>query len=580
MSEGRPGGRSLAIINHQKRHVQGQAELAALSAALRFQGASNVSAFQVATNALPLSSIQHIQLGNSVEQIAEIEQALSEKEGWHADMYGSAAKTVLQTQRYQMLGFTPANIKLGILTEAGFAPLAQSDDATSANALRVDLTTNARLFLLSLFLDDTDLVVERSAIVRFQRPRVSFALSNCLLNVRLLEPILRPILGARLDVLCSGRGIDARIEVASFLTDLAIDANLLTPSGSPLTYGDVLNASVPVSTVFSNLFGQIESAPNARVSLSDVIYLSPDLAALDVGSPLSNVSINAADLAFATAEILGSRILDLGIGLSLGPVANVRASVRISDPRQVVIGAIPGDPNAVARTSQIALDIAEIDILGIFGLKLDIRVANASARLSRDTDPCGRVPSQVVAIFDPVDASLIDIAFGVRVLGLPDGQAALGIEVDTMRDRSTRRITFTRQEYLDNPVKTILPSGMQSDTTVASALRTGTAQILENRRRAIDEARPSCSGLIGCVLGGTLRLLNNLLSSIVGTLTTTVANVLNALGAEGTLTNAILNDLLGIGIARANLELLHVQCGGVPQLAASGTPSVMPVRSE
>jgi uncharacterized membrane protein len=523
----------LTKLNAQKRHVQSQAELAALSAARQPR-----------------------------DRTAKFEAAL---------------KTSSETANYGLIGFDEQSVKLGVVSSMGFSPLADQENVAAANAVRVDVTTKADLLVLRLFMSDDDLTIARSAVATYSPPRVSFALSNCLLNLRLLDPILRPILGVKTDVLCSGRGIDTQIDVLPFLDVLSVRANALTPSGDPLTYGELLGVAVPASDVFSALTGEDVFGNHGNITLGDVIYLSPDLASLRVGSPVRDLRVDISDLAFASAEVLATRILDLQLGLNLGPLANVGAAIRVSDPRKIVIGAIPGDPNAVATTSQIEIDLAEINILGIIDLKLNVKVANATARLSTGGDACAPSPSAVVAVFDPVDVSLLDVAIGVRVLGLPQGQALLAIDTDTVRDRQTRRVAFTRSEYENAPIRVLAPTGQNPDDTAVSSLVDGLAGLLNGRQQAIDDARPTCGGLLGCLLGGTLQVLNTTLSTVVGTLTQTVVNIVNSVGAEGTLTNAILEDLVGLGIARAELELLDVTCGGGPRLSMSGTDRTMAV---
>nr|WP_255618461.1 pilus assembly protein TadG-related protein [Roseibaca sp. Y0-43] len=517
----------LSRLNAQKRHVQSQAELAALSAALNH--------------------------------------------GAKTDKVRAAWRTVSSTAQHDLFDFGDANVILGTLGADGFRPIPDQSDLYSANAVRVDVGTRARLLALRMFINDDDMAIQRSAIATLEPPRVSFALSNCLLNLRLLDPILRPVLGVQTDVLCSGRGVDTRVDVLPYLDALALEANLLTPSADPLTYGQLLDMSIPASAVFSALTGNpVMNAPG-EIRMGDILYLPPDLRALSVGAPLRGLSVDLSDIAFASAEILASRVADLEVGLDLGGFGTVAAALRIGDPRKIVIGAVPGDPNAVARTSQIELDLAELSIAGLFTLDLGVRVANASATLSTEGNACALVPSAEVAVFDPVDASLIDVTLSLRVLGLPGGQAALGVAVDTVESRETRRVSFTRSDYSEAPIRIIAPTGADPDQTAVDALRAGVASLLDTRADALGAETPSCTGLLGCLLGG----VSDLLSGILGSLTGAVVNVANAVGAEGSLTNALLEDVVGLGIARAELELLDVRCSGFPKIAASGDARIL-----
>lgn len=517
-------GAGLAIdlthANSQRRYVQAQADLAAMSGAMHFASADSVRA--------------------------------------------AARATIAANHRYPAFEVPDAQIVLGAAGPQGaFQPAADQQSLDGVDAVQVIVRSPVRLFVLGLFMDTANLTIRREAVAAVQTPRVSFALSNCLLNLRLLEPILRPLLDSRVDVLCSGRGIDTRLSLFPTLLDIAARADLVTPGGAPLTWGTILDADLPVSDVLEVLTGQpVPPSPHA-IRLGEVLYLPADLRGATVGSIVPQIHLQAADLILASAEILGQRILNLEVGLGLGGLASARAAVRISDPRKIVLGARPGDPNAVARTSQIELDIRELNILNLFALKLRVIVANASAALSAEGAGCAPGPAATVAVFDPVDASLLDVQLNLRVLNLPSGQEALGLQTDTIRNRETRRVEFTRQQYLTDPVARFGPTGQAVRDSLASSLRSGTSALLSQAEQAVRAQGNAiqCSGLLGCLIGGVLHTLKQTLQAVANTLVATAVNVANALGAEGTLTNAILSDLVGLDIARADLTLLEVSCG-------------------
>ncbi|MEO6299202.1 MAG: hypothetical protein ABIO62_06190, partial [Paracoccaceae bacterium] len=99
-----------------------------------------------------------------------------------------------------------------------------------------------------------------------------------------------------------------------------------------------------------------------------MIYLAPDLRNIRVGQPLPPLSLNAADIAFASAELLGKRVASVQANVTLPSIGTVQAKVMVGDPRQIVLGAIPGDPNAIARTSQIRVELPAVAIAGLFNL--------------------------------------------------------------------------------------------------------------------------------------------------------------------------------------------------------------------
>lgn len=513
----------ISQINAERRYVQAQADLAALSAARNMASAEAARA--------------------------------------------AARRTVAANAVIEANPLADSQIEFGTAADGVFTAAADQTTTAGATAVRVTVAAPVRLFVLKLFMSSAALGVERSAVAGVPAaPRVSFALSNCLLNVRLLEPILRPLLGVGVDVLCSGRGVDSQISLFPMLTDLAVSANLLSPSGDPLTYGDVLNADLPVADLLSMLTGvAVPPGAGGTVRLGDVLVVPLDLRGIEVGSPVQALHVQAADLVMATAEILATRIVNLDIGLDLGGIAGIHAAVRISEPRRIVMGATPGDPEAYAQTSQVRVEIDEIDILGIFTLALNLRVANATATLSDAGNTCTPDPAGTVAVFDPVDASLIDIDLRVHVLDLPAGYELLGIETDTFSSREHTTVSFTRSQYETAPVVELAPS--------ADALRTQmrhlTSNLLDRIENDVANARDEfrCWELFTCLIGGLAYVVSMTLDLIVSSLIVTTVNVLNAVGADGTLTDAILSDLLGLDIARADLELLDVICGdGAPRL--------------
>jgi len=404
---------NFSIFTAQKQYVQADADLAALSAAHHLTDADEARA--------------------------------------------AARATVAANPRFRTQPLADDDIVFGRLTPAGFVPLADQSRTTGAEAVKVTVKARARTIFMNLFMDDSDLWVARAAIATAPPAEVSFALSNCLLNLRLLGQILRPLIGAEVDTLCSGRGVDARVEVLPLLTDLALTANVLPPSGEATTYGDVLNAELRATDVLEAVTGAIVPESHETVRLGEVLYLPDGLRVLNVGNPIPGFSVQVSDLVFATAELLGVHILDLGVDLSLGGLADAAVAVTISEPRQIVVGASPGDPEAVARTSQIRLDIPGLDVLGIFDLNLSVNIANASVALADEGNPCATDPDTEVAVFDPVEASLLDLDLGIRVQDVPRGYAEAGIQSTVLADRDTQRIAFTRAQFESDPVHVFGP---------------------------------------------------------------------------------------------------------------------------
>lgn len=482
-------------------------------------------------------------------------------------MRAAARKTISANYRYPTLPTPDKQIEIGSTGTQGFKAAHDQQITDGTNAVRVTVRARAVMYILPMFMDDEDLVVSRSAVAA-QQPRVSFALSNCLLNADLLRPILAPLIGAQVDVLCSGHGIDTRISGKSFLDSLQADARLLTPSGSDLTYGDILNANLPVSSVLRSALGIPISGGNQTIRLADVIYLAPDLRNIRVGQPLPPLTLKASDLAFASAELLGKRVANVQAALTLPSVGTVQAKITIGDPRQIVLGAIPGDPAAIARTSQIRVELPAINIAGLFNLTLALNVANASARLTDKGATCSQTPDAVVAVFDPVQASLLDLDLQVQVLGLPVNLSAAGRVVDAIAKGTQQRVSYTRIQATTAPIRTFGPTlavdidtlARQIDSTVSSMLTTAKTLI------ATQNTPAPCTNILGCIINTSLNTVTQLVNGIVGNLTTAVVNVANVTGVEGILNNAVIKDLLGLKVAQAKLELLDAGCLTKPRL--------------
>lgn len=509
----------LMNINSERRYVQAQADLAALSAA----------------------------------------GAIATADGARA----AARATVAANAAFPACPLADADIEFGTAPAPGrFDAAADQDSTAGATAVRVAVTAPAHLFLLDLFLSAEGLVVRREAVAAVAPPRVSFALSNCLAELALLNGLLRPLIGAEVDVLCSGRGIDTRIDLFETLGDIALAAHLLTPSGDPVTYGDLLDAELPVSDILSVLTGAPVPPMPGTVRLGEALVLADDLRHLTVDTPVHALQAQAADLILLTAELMGRQVADLETRVDLGPFAHLRGRVRVGEPRRMVVDVVPGSPEAWAETAQIRVAFDDVNILGLFTLQLTLRLATASATLTDEGDTCAREPDAVVAVFDPVDASLIDLDLTTRAIGLPLGAAALVTDVDTARDRETRRVAFTRAQFDAGEVARFGPVGDQPAAEAVAEIRDTLARMLGRRGAAVAEAAatPTCAGLLGCA-SGALAALQGALNGVAGGLLAASVNIANGLGAEGTMTNALLDDLIGLQLARADLALLALECG-------------------
>lgn len=474
------GGLAIDItaLNAERRYVQAQADLAALAAARHMTGA------------------------------AESRQA--------------ARLTVAGNRVFVAAPLADSDIVFGVLSGSDFIPTADQTTTRGADAVRVVVEAPAQMFLLDLFFPLEDRVVRREAVAAIERPRVSFSLGNCLAELSLLGSLLRPYLGVETDVLCSGRGVDTQVSLPGVLE---ASAALLTPSGEPFTYGDVLDADLSAGALLATVTGlpqQLGLGPS--VQLGQALQLPDSVRRLHVGAPIGAASIQQADLVFAIAELMAERVASLDVGLQLGE-QQVGAVVRVGDSRQMVINVTPGSPEARASTAQIRVDLNTIRLLGLLDLNISLRVASAEAVLTDQGDACATDPLAVVADFQPVDARLVDIDLSMRLTGLAGALVPLELSTDGMRDVTRTGFGFTRARYEIEPRVTFSPS----EGVVASLLSV-------------------LNSLTLGVYGQTLPRL-----PLGGSLLGQQTSLLEA-------GEAVLLDLLGLDLARAELELLDLSC--------------------
>lgn len=483
------------------------------------------------------------------------------------EMRDAARRTIGLNRFYRNLPTPDSQIQIGNMVDGEFAPAADQSTLIGSSAVRVIVKAEALMYLMQLFLSEDDLVVAREAIA-IQQPRVSFGLSNCLLSLQLLRPILQPLLDSQVDVLCSGRGIDTAISGKGFLDGLATQASLLTPSGSALTYGDILDAQLPVSWVLEEALHIPVSGGSETVRLADFIYFPTDLRSIRIGQPLPPLTLNAADIAFATAELLGERVAEVNVGVDLPSVGTVQARVLVGDPRQIVLGAIPGDPEAVARTSQIRLELPAVNIAGLFNLTMKLDVANAAARLTNRGSACSQWPDDEVAVFDPVSASLIDLDLQLEVLGLPLNLAPVGEVASNLAPRVVEEISYTRAEAETAPIRTIGPSLAPDIVAIENQIRLQVASMLTTTQTLLGGSQTtSCTNPLGCLVNTALNTAAQQLNSVMGWLQTATVNVQRGTGLDGAATQSLIHDVIGLEVAQADLELLYAGCPMPPRLA-------------
>ncbi|GHA43558.1 hypothetical protein GCM10008927_05340 [Amylibacter ulvae] len=499
-------GFDFSNLNAQRKHVQSQADLSALSSILNLTGVAPTR--------------------DAAREAARVN-----------DYY------VAHTLRDDQIVF-------GNIDDATkqFTPNLDQDTIVNVSAVAVNVESDADFHILSQLLGMEKALVSRRAVAE-TLPEVSFALSNCLLSMNLLGGMLEPLLGADIGVLCSGSGL--RIDMIELLDQIAVSGSVLTP-GNP-TYSDILDAEINYSDMLEMVLDTAVPDMLGSIRLGDILQVSDKIRNAKVGSPIPPIELNAADLIFGGLEVLGENVVNLETEIDLGPLAGVGAKLTVTEPRKVIVGARPGDPNAVAETAQIKLEVNDLNIAGIFNLSLEANLAHATATLSKDGEHCSGAPLMRAAVFDPVEATLLDLDLQVEVLDLPILSIVDPVRTSSMVETTTQTVEFTHHEVNAGVVKSFGPQSSGELMDVNQSIRDLTSVMLTSVRDAVDVDAASCAGLIGC-------LARPLLETVSGTLSTAVGNVVDAVSAEGELLNAVLEDFLGLGVAKADLEVLDVNC--------------------
>ncbi|PIB25570.1 hypothetical protein BFP76_00025 [Amylibacter kogurei] len=499
-------GFDFSNLNAQRKHVQSQADLSALSGVLNLNGVASVR--------------------ESAREAANVN-----------DYY--VAQTLRDDQI--ILGNVDHITHL-------FTPNEDQDTIENVSAVAVNVESVADFHILSQLLGMNSAVVSRRAVAEAM-PEVSFALSNCLLSMNLFAGILDPILGVDADVLCSGSGL--RIDMIQLLDEIALSGDVLTPDNP--SYSDILDADMNYSDLLEMIFDTAIPDMGGTVQLGEILQVNDKMRNARVGSPIPPVEINAADLVFGGLEILGENMVNLETQINLGSFTGVGAKLTITEPRKVIVGARPGDPDAVASTAQIKLEVDDLNIAGIFKLSLAANLANATARLSKDGEHCSEAPLLRAAVFDPVEATLLDLELELEVLNLPILSLVDPFRTSSLVETTTQTVEFTHNEVAAGTVKTFGPQSNVELIDLNQDIRDLTSVMLTSVRDAVDVDSAGCAGLLGC-------LIHPVLDGLSTTLSLSIGHVTNAISAEGELLNAVLEDFLGLGIAKADLEVLDVSC--------------------
>lgn len=517
----------ISQLNAQKSYAQGQADLAAQSAAL---------------------------------QLPDIDAARD-----------VARRVVDANDQY---GETDADVVFGHFSRvAGFQPSVDQSAPRGVNAVEVRVHQPWKTFLLAPVIQSQAHVITRHAIASRKPAVVSFTLRNTLLSVDTNESaLLNPLLDGLLGV--DGLGLDVDVLRYDALADADVSLNALLDraldiEAEVLTYGEVLDAALPISALLDGLagLGGLPAAALAgggasgpNIAFGDLLTLSPDLEALYVGDVLPDITVNALDLLTVAAGLAGgdpSERLSLDTGVDLSPIANVGLEVGLPQGPVTFIASPADDPPLIARITRLGVDL-EAGAGGLLGVGASLSAADATAQLI-ELNCQAAAGADILARFEVMTAPA-SLALQVDLLSAIDGkdyrQPPLATPV-----AGTTRIVEVRRDQLGQPVLVPGTISLAALSGSVSSILGGLRSDLQDDKEAKEqERRDRCrSNPIGCLLGGIVGLLDGLIGLLTNVLDEVTGLLAQTLFLDG-LAESLLT-LLGIDTAPAELIVNSYSCG-------------------
>ncbi len=514
----------VTLLNGQKRHVQSQADLAAQSAA------------------------RYLPDRARAEQIAR--QVVAANPGSYAPVAGADAVVL----------FGDYSRETGFRSEA--------EGATSVSAIEVTVPSRFHPMLLSPVLSDDNLIVRRSAVGQ-QRGMVVFTLRNRLLSVdtseSILDAVLGPLgLGIEADVLGYQGLATARVGIDDLLGLVSTDVGL-----DVLSFGDVLNLPIGTLELLQGLVSlgglpDIAINPsqvnNDTLSLGQIVGASPTLLQATVGDILPDLSVNVFDLLMVMAGLAADpdERVNVNLGVDLSPLANVSVSLGLIRAPVIAMGYVGDVPPPTARVSQVSLlvsaNVLSSGTTSLLSLRLNVQIASAEAwPLSLN---CGAsAPADTLAVFR---AETAPAELAIR-LGVLSNGATVGdpMDLDTISVAGGTKDVAIPLNMFRKPVP--VPNPLTLSGTVASL-----GNLLDDLSDSLMTETTQCSwGLLGVLLCSIVQVVNTVVATVLDVLAT-VLDGLAALLGELTFLDTLLQtllDLLGIGVAQADLILDDYSCG-------------------
>lgn len=461
--------------------------------------------------------------------------------------------------------------KITFLTRSATGALVPAASAaTPAVALRVETAQPYKPILMGSLMGAQDLRVTRGATAEKTGSPEGFAgftLRNQLLSINtrdsILDTILTPLgLGLTVDALGTNGLANARVKLDRLLglatAGLSVEA---------LTFNDVLQVPIAISELLGVALrdplggiipGYITKAPpaNTKVTLADILALSPQLLQLKAGDVLPDVDLGVLDLLQAVANLAAKKDQRIGLGVDLALIDSRLggASIDLGLIRSHVTGfASEGDlpkPHATLRQTDLSVTVGLLSLvrfdlkLGIAGAEAELVALNCQAREGSD---------DILAAFD-VRTYPLSAYLSIQLLNQNaslDAKINPGDDVtNILATPDAFRVNFTRKAYEAGDLTRDV-HGTLSVSELGPALQ----KLLKNI-----QIGPATAGNGGCgwnILNCIIGALTGLTAKLVGL----VLDVVNVVIPLDRVVNGLLTTL-GIDVAGASLTLEHIGCAG------------------
>ena len=519
------GATALAVdfgaLHHEKRRLQGAADLAAIVAAQAPENAERLARLALADN-------------------------------------GVASPRTLAV----LPGRYAADAALG--PSARFA-----SGGSPANAVRLTLTGSAPLVFGRIFTGGQDVVIRASALAAQSR-LASLAIGSRLAQVQGGIPgaLLGAMLGAQLSLSAMDYEalLSARVDMFGVLDSLATRLNLQAASysdvlASQASVGDVAGAILAAAagggaasaatsalrSVAESLRGSTARIPLA--SLADLGDLGLGLAASGAAHPA--LSVGALDLLAATAQIAnGTRQVELDITPSVPGTLGTIVRLAIGERPQASVGFGPVGTTVRTAQTRLLIEVRLAAPLGLGQIRLPIyaEIAAAEATLTALTCPWSagdQLSATVRARPGLLDAAIADVS----AAGLAGVRPDLGVKATliraplvsvtghsriTVQAPASRDLRFTAADIADRRARTVTSTGLVG--SLVATLVAGSALEVN---------------VVGLGLG--LPSSSLIRSSVASSLTALAPSLDAAL-------DTILR-LLGVGVGQADVWVRGVHCG-------------------